>query len=57
MSLEFVLVWLVVGLIAGWLASALVGGGRSLDDSPPPLLDEEDEDAPETSTPQEESQT
>jgi uncharacterized membrane protein YeaQ/YmgE (transglycosylase-associated protein family) len=27
MSLETVLVWAVVGLIAGWLASAVVGGG------------------------------
>jgi len=27
MSLETVLLWLVVGLIAGWLASAVVGGG------------------------------
>ena len=27
MSLETVLLWGVVGLIAGWLASAVVGGG------------------------------
>jgi uncharacterized membrane protein YeaQ/YmgE (transglycosylase-associated protein family) len=27
MSLETVLLWIVVGLIAGWLASAVVGGG------------------------------
>jgi uncharacterized membrane protein YeaQ/YmgE (transglycosylase-associated protein family) len=27
MSGETVLIWLVVGLIAGWLASAVVGGG------------------------------
>jgi uncharacterized membrane protein YeaQ/YmgE (transglycosylase-associated protein family) len=27
MTLETVLLWLVVGLIAGWLASAVVGGG------------------------------
>lgn len=27
MSLETFLLWLVVGLIAGWLASAVVGGG------------------------------
>ncbi len=27
MTLETVLLWAVVGLIAGWLASALVGGG------------------------------
>jgi uncharacterized membrane protein YeaQ/YmgE (transglycosylase-associated protein family) len=27
MSLESLLLWLVVGLIAGWLASAVVGGG------------------------------
>ncbi len=30
MSLETVLLWLVVGLIAGWLASAVVGGGFGL---------------------------
>src|SRR3954452_14490418 len=27
MSLETILLWAVVGLIAGWLASAVVGGG------------------------------
>jgi uncharacterized membrane protein YeaQ/YmgE (transglycosylase-associated protein family) len=27
MSLETILLWVVVGLIAGWLASAVVGGG------------------------------
>jgi uncharacterized membrane protein YeaQ/YmgE (transglycosylase-associated protein family) len=27
MTLETVLLWAVVGLIAGWLASAVVGGG------------------------------
>ena len=27
MTLETVLLWAVVGLIAGWLASAIVGGG------------------------------
>lgn len=27
MTLESVLLWAVVGLIAGWLASAVVGGG------------------------------
>ena len=27
MSIETVLLWLVIGLIAGWLASAVVGGG------------------------------
>jgi uncharacterized membrane protein YeaQ/YmgE (transglycosylase-associated protein family) len=26
MSLETVLLWAVIGLIAGWLASAIVGG-------------------------------
>jgi uncharacterized membrane protein YeaQ/YmgE (transglycosylase-associated protein family) len=26
MSLETLLVWIVIGLIAGWLASAVVGG-------------------------------
>jgi uncharacterized membrane protein YeaQ/YmgE (transglycosylase-associated protein family) len=30
MSIETVLLWLVVGLIAGWLASAVVGGGFGL---------------------------
>ena len=27
MSLETILLWAVIGLIAGWLASALIGGG------------------------------
>jgi uncharacterized membrane protein YeaQ/YmgE (transglycosylase-associated protein family) len=27
MSLETLLIWIVVGLVAGWLASAVVGGG------------------------------
>jgi uncharacterized membrane protein YeaQ/YmgE (transglycosylase-associated protein family) len=27
MSVETFLLWLVIGLIAGWLASAVVGGG------------------------------
>jgi uncharacterized membrane protein YeaQ/YmgE (transglycosylase-associated protein family) len=27
MSLETLLLWIVVGLVAGWLASAVVGGG------------------------------
>ena len=27
MSLETFLLWVVIGLIAGWLASAVVGGG------------------------------
>jgi uncharacterized membrane protein YeaQ/YmgE (transglycosylase-associated protein family) len=27
MTLETVLLWAVIGLIAGWLASAVVGGG------------------------------
>ena len=30
MSLETFLLWLVVGLIAGWLASVVVGGGFGL---------------------------
>jgi len=30
MSLEAVLIWVVVGLIAGFLASAVVGGGYGL---------------------------
>ena len=30
MSLETILVWAVIGLIAGWLASAVVGGGYGL---------------------------
>ncbi|HYX33779.1 MAG TPA: GlsB/YeaQ/YmgE family stress response membrane protein [Oligoflexus sp.] len=27
MTLETILIWAVIGLIAGWLASAVVGGG------------------------------
>ncbi len=30
MTLETLLVWIVIGLIAGWLASAVVGGGYGL---------------------------
>jgi uncharacterized membrane protein YeaQ/YmgE (transglycosylase-associated protein family) len=30
MSLETFLIWLVIGLIAGWLASAIVGGGYGI---------------------------
>lgn len=30
MSIETVLLWAVVGLISGWLASAVVGGGYGL---------------------------
>jgi uncharacterized membrane protein YeaQ/YmgE (transglycosylase-associated protein family) len=30
MTLETFLIWLVIGLIAGWLASAVVGGGFGL---------------------------
>ncbi|WP_342379055.1 GlsB/YeaQ/YmgE family stress response membrane protein [Myxococcus stipitatus] len=30
MTLETILVWAVIGLIAGWLASAVVGGGYGL---------------------------
>jgi uncharacterized membrane protein YeaQ/YmgE (transglycosylase-associated protein family) len=30
MGLETILLWAVIGLIAGWLASALVGGGYGL---------------------------
>lgn len=30
MSLESLLIWIIVGLIAGWLASAVVGGGYGL---------------------------
>jgi uncharacterized membrane protein YeaQ/YmgE (transglycosylase-associated protein family) len=29
MTLEIVIIWLVVGLVAGWLASQLVRGGGS----------------------------
>jgi len=30
MSLETLIIWIVVGLLAGWLASAMVGGGYGL---------------------------
>ena len=30
MALETLLVWLFIGLIAGWLASAVVGGGYGI---------------------------
>ena len=30
MSVETLLLWLFVGLVAGWLASAVVGGGSGL---------------------------
>jgi uncharacterized membrane protein YeaQ/YmgE (transglycosylase-associated protein family) len=30
MSLETILLWAVIGLIAGWLASAVVGGGYGI---------------------------
>jgi uncharacterized membrane protein YeaQ/YmgE (transglycosylase-associated protein family) len=30
MSLETLLLWIVIGLIAGWLASAVVGGGYGI---------------------------
>jgi len=30
MTLESILVWIIVGLIAGWLASALFGSGYGL---------------------------
>ena len=30
MSLESLLIWIGVGLVAGWLASAVVGGGYGL---------------------------
>jgi uncharacterized membrane protein YeaQ/YmgE (transglycosylase-associated protein family) len=30
MSLETLLLWIVVGLVAGWLASVVVGGGYGL---------------------------
>ena len=31
MTLETILIWAVVGLIAGWLASAVAGGGYGAD--------------------------
>jgi uncharacterized membrane protein YeaQ/YmgE (transglycosylase-associated protein family) len=30
MTLETLLVWIVIGLLAGWLASAVVGGGLGI---------------------------
>ena len=30
MTLETILIWAVIGLIAGWLASAVVGGGYGI---------------------------
>jgi uncharacterized membrane protein YeaQ/YmgE (transglycosylase-associated protein family) len=30
MTLETFLIWIVIGLVAGWLASAVVGGGYGL---------------------------
>ena len=30
MSLETFLIWIAIGLIAGWLASAIVGGGYGI---------------------------
>ena len=30
MTVEALLIWIVVGLVAGWLASLIVGGSRSL---------------------------
>jgi uncharacterized membrane protein YeaQ/YmgE (transglycosylase-associated protein family) len=30
MTIESLLLWIVVGLVAGWLASAVVGGGYGL---------------------------
>ena len=30
MTLETFLIWIVIGLIAGWLASAVAGGGYGL---------------------------
>ncbi len=30
MTLEAILIWAVIGLVAGWLASAVVGGGYGL---------------------------
>lgn len=30
MSVEALLIWIVVGLVAGWLASLVVGGGRGI---------------------------
>lgn len=30
MTVEALLIWIIVGLVAGWLASLVVGGGRGL---------------------------
>jgi uncharacterized membrane protein YeaQ/YmgE (transglycosylase-associated protein family) len=30
MTLETLLIWIVIGLVAGWLASAVVGGGYGI---------------------------
>jgi uncharacterized membrane protein YeaQ/YmgE (transglycosylase-associated protein family) len=30
MTAETLLIWIVIGLVAGWLASAVVGGGMGL---------------------------
>ncbi len=30
MTIETVLIWMVVGLIAGWLAATMFGGGRGV---------------------------
>lgn len=30
MTLEALLIWIIVGLVAGWLASLLVGSGRGI---------------------------
>jgi uncharacterized membrane protein YeaQ/YmgE (transglycosylase-associated protein family) len=30
MTIETLLIWVVIGLIAGWLASAVVGGGYGI---------------------------
>jgi uncharacterized membrane protein YeaQ/YmgE (transglycosylase-associated protein family) len=30
MTVEAFLIWIIVGLVAGWLASVVVGGGRSV---------------------------
>ncbi len=30
MTVEALLIWIVVGLVAGWLASLIVGGSRSV---------------------------
>lgn len=30
MTLESLIIWLAIGLVAGWLASAVVGGGYGL---------------------------